>query len=62
MYYNIFLIVFGAVVEDRQLQMDIMGLSLSAGDWSEMKLEERGPCPTSFDNPAFEWNKMAKAT
>lgn len=41
--------------------MDIVGLSLVVGVWSEMCLEERKSSMSSSENPAFEWNKMAKA-
>lgn len=43
--------------------MDILGISLLAGSWVDMQLEEKKSfsLSASFENPAFEWNKISKA-
>lgn len=50
----------GSDVEDRQYQMDISGLGVSTGCWSQLIMDEnKGSSLTTSENPALAWNTMS---
>ena len=52
----------GSHIEDRQYEINMSGIGLYTGSWSDlMKKSEKPPKPllrTMGENPAFEWNTM----
>lgn len=56
----------GSEVEDRQYQLDIVGISLNSGTWEELvpilKYQRLGVSnlKTMIENPALEWNKLGR--
>ncbi|XP_017781523.1 PREDICTED: vacuolar protein sorting-associated protein 13B [Nicrophorus vespilloides] len=57
----------GSDVEDRQYQLDILGISMHTGAWSEIKQNFKSfgktvtVLRTMSENPALEWNNMGRA-
>ena len=55
----------GSEVEDRQYQLDIGGLSLGSGTWSDLVsrsgLTSQLSDGTAFQNPALEWNTLPRS-
>lgn len=56
----------GSEVEDRQYQMDVSGLGVSTGCWSEMVMDESSGrslvAGVTSENPALAWNTLASVT
>jgi len=56
----------GSEVEDRQYQMDVSGLGISTGCWSEIAVDENNGrslvAGVTSENPALAWNTLASLT
>lgn len=56
----------GSEVEDRQYQLDVIGMSLNTGVWEELDVifHSRAPLDAHLkimnENPALEWNNLGK--